>query len=194
MQVQKVVVGSESSIKLRAVKAALKAVGFDIEPIGCKAESGIPAQPIGKSLMTTGAISRAKNARRLHPDANLYIGIENGLVLEGGSSWYESGYIFQNSDRWYDPACVAVLVSGSDVPSIAFSAHFPIPRWIVERVTDKKSEMGFVIQELAGGGEKDPMKWLSHDTIPREELLAQAVHCALLEIVFPERYREPVLA
>lgn len=181
MQIRKVVVGSESAIKSRAVKAALKAIGFnDIEPVRCKVESGVSVQPFGKREMGVGARRRAVEAYKIHPDADLYIGIENGLVKEEG--------------QWFDPCCVAVFFGGRNDYTLAFSAHFPVPKWIVDRVKERQSEMGVVIQELADGGEKDPMKWFSCDTVNREALIAQAVQCALLEIVFPERYREPVRA
>lgn len=178
MDIKNVIVGTESALKLRAVEAALSALGFHVKPIGCKAESNVNVQPIGKKEMETGAINRAQHARLLHPSANLYIGIESGLVYE--------------LNRWYDSACTVVIAGNNNTPHIAFGAHFPIPVWMVMQVVRRNSGLGTIIRELAGGGEKDPMKWLSGSTILREQLLSQAVHCALVQILYAERFKEPI--
>ncbi len=172
----KVIVGSESALKLRAVAAAFDAASIkDAVVTGVAVESGVGIQPVGTRQMEDGARARARNADTVQPGADYYIGIENGLVHQ--------------NDRWFDPTCVVVRAADGR-ESTAFGAYFPIPEWMATRTLERKSELGEVVKELAGGGEKDPMKYLSQGTIPREELLSQAVHCALAPILNRGHYKE----
>ena len=173
--IEEVVVGTESALKIRAVTSVLETLGIKASIVPCKADSGAGIQPVGTRIMENGARGRVRHARELHPNANLYIGIENGLVHQ--------------NDRWFDPTCVFALTSDRR-ESIAFGAFFPIPDWMAERTLEQKSELGEIIKELAGGGEKDPMLYLSEGSVPREQLLSQAIHCALAPIFFPHRYKE----
>ena len=60
-----------------------------------------------------------------------------------------------------------------------------------EAVSNKTtSDIGIITQKLADGGEKDAMKYLSLGTVHREELLTQAIQCALAPIQFPNRYQK----
>ena len=170
----KVVVCSTSRIKLVATAKAFEALGIkDAVCVCVAAESGVGAQPGSTRNMENGARGRIRHALELKPGADYYVAIENGLV-------------YQN-DRWFDPACVVVR-NAEGRESVAFGAHFPIPTWMVERTLERKSELGVIVQELAGGGEKDPMAYLSQSTISREELLAQAVCCTLAPLLNKERY------
>lgn len=169
-------VGSESGPKLRAVHAAFVSLGYETEVLGFKAESGINQQPGNLAEMEEGAGNRALWASKECPDAQFYIGIENGLVLQNGV--------------WYDPACVIILTPEGQ-RSVAFGAFFPMPTWLAEEaLLDKTTtDVGVIVQTLAGG-EKDTMKYLSEGTVPREELLVQAIQCALVPIRFPNRYQK----
>jgi len=177
IEIHKVIVGTESALKLRAVKAAFEGLGHEVEVVPCKAESGIGIQPIGTEEMIQGASNRAEWARSgdIDQTARYCIGIENGLVQLNG--------------LWFDPTCVVIVQRGGR-RGIAFGAHFPIPRWVVDRVLDEKTELGEVVKRLAGGGEKDPMKYFSEDKIAREHLLAQAIQCALVPLLYHDRYQD----
>ena len=178
MIIQKAVVGSESALKLRAVGSALETLNIQSrEIIGCKAESGIPKQPRSKQIMKWGATNRAEHAQRLHPNAELYFGVENGLI--------------QEIEDWYSPACIVVLVGSDDTPYVSFSSFFPIPEWIVREVLAHNTELGHIVQKLADGGEKDPMSWLSKGAISREKILSQAIQCALVPILYADRFNKP---
>ena len=175
MNIQVVAVGTESELKIRAVERTFRLLDLAVQILSCRAESRVGIQPVGMRNMENGARNRVKDAKRHHPNADLYIGIENGLVHQ--------------NDRWFDPTCVFVLAR-EGWTSVAFGAFFPIPEWIVTKTLQEKTELGEVIKVLAGGGEKDPMKYLSEGTLPREELLSQAVHCALAPILFSHRYKD----
>jgi inosine/xanthosine triphosphatase len=173
----KVAVGTESAIKIRALKAAFASFGYEAEISGAKTESGVNVQPVGLDEMETGARNRAQRAKERNPEARFYVGIENGLVRQG--------------DHWYDPTCIVVLTLDAE-PSVAYGAFFPIPTWMAEQAILKKTEfdIGQIVQGLAGGGEKDAMKYLSEDTVHREQLLTQAIQCALSPIFHPKRFKK----
>lgn len=171
----KVVVGSESRIKLSAVAAALESLGItDAVCSGVTVESGVGIQPVGTGQIEDGARTRARNASILCPGADFYIGIENGIV-------------FKTSER-FDVPCVVVR-DDAGRESMALGAFFPIPIWMADRTLDRQSELGEIVKELAGGGEKDPMAYLSRGTLAREALLAQAVCCALVPLLNQDRYQ-----
>lgn len=174
--IKTVVVGTESALKIRAVKSVFEEFTQQVSILPCKASSGIGDQPLGTAVMEVGAKSRAYNAKEAHPGADLYIGIENGLV--------------QQNDRWFDPTCVVAITGDGNEESVAFGAYFPIPKWMAERTFEQESELGEIVKELADGGEKDPMKYLSGGFVLREQLLSQAVQCALTPILFSHRYSE----
>lgn len=179
MAIKKVVMGSESDSERRAVAAALKALGIDVAPIDYKIEADVSVQPQGMLQITFGAGRRMEKVRGMHPDADLCIGIESGVVHE---SW-----------GWDAVTCAVIWEHGNPFKKLAHSAHFPIPSWMVLRALSQGTDIGAVAKDLASGGEKDPMAWLSQGTVLRETLLTQALLCALVEIVYPENYREPVV-
>lgn len=72
-----IVVGTTSALKVKAVQAAFE----DATVIGVKTSSGVPEQPLEEET-EQGAKNRLSEAKRLHPDADLYIGIENGIFNE----------------------------------------------------------------------------------------------------------------
>jgi non-canonical (house-cleaning) NTP pyrophosphatase len=80
----KVVLASQSALKIEACRAAFAKVGqADIELIPVKVPSGVAEQPFGAETLT-GAFNRLSAAMKLCPKADLYIAIENGLFEEGG--------------------------------------------------------------------------------------------------------------
>jgi len=177
MVIKKVVLGSESDLKLRAVATALKSLGVHVEPVGYKTGSGVPVQPQGMEEITRGARYRMKAVQFMYSDTDLCVGIESGIVMH-------------MSQHWHNVACVAVLECKNAKTALAYSAHFPIPAWAVNRALEEKTDLGRVFQNLSSGSEKDPMRWLSNGTILREHLISQAVQCALVEILCHENYQK----
>ena len=175
MSTATVALGTESALKIRATEVAVNSVGCETKILFGKTESGVNVQPVGLEEMETGANNRASRARERNAEADFYVGIENGLVQQNG--------------RWYDPTCIVILTSSGE-SSVAFGAYFPIPTWMAEQAVLKttESDIGQIVQALAGGGEKDAMKYLSEDTISREQLLAQAIQCALVPLLRQHRY------
>ena len=172
----RVVVGTESALKLRAVESALNTLALNAVVQGRKTESGVPDQPVGFEQIQIGASSRAAEALA-YLKVDLGIGIESGLVQVDGS--------------WYDPPCVAVLTK-EGAASVAFGAFLPIPAWAVEEIRAKNTELGHVVQRRAGGGEKDPHIYFSNKSVKREQVIEQAVLCALSPIICAARYQEHI--
>ncbi|OGM31519.1 hypothetical protein A2803_02170 [Candidatus Woesebacteria bacterium RIFCSPHIGHO2_01_FULL_44_21] len=75
----KVVVGSKNPDKIKIVKDALEELHLDVEVVGVPADSGIANQPLDKKTTKRGAINRAKNAKKVMPEADLWLGLEGGL-------------------------------------------------------------------------------------------------------------------
>ena len=60
---------------------------------------------------------------------------------------------------------------------------------MVREVREQNSELGVVVQQRAGGGEKDPHKFLSKGVLDRESIIAQAVLSAFTVVINADEYR-----
>jgi len=98
----RIVLGSESVIKLEAVRRAFPEA--DVNGLSC--ESGVPPQPVGKEETERGAFNRAHAAwmtRNSHLDPPvLCIGIENGM------------YQRDSDGVWVDAAIAVILEKKPD--------------------------------------------------------------------------------
>lgn len=136
----KIVVSSQSQVKLDAVKNALTALGIEAEIIGIKVKSNVPEQPMDDETLL-GARNRAANAathaRQLAPDADLYISIENGIYT-------------QTDGRYIDKA-VVLAVAKDGTEAIAYSEGVEFPKDCVEEARRRgfdTTTVGKVMQEL----------------------------------------------
>ncbi len=172
--------GTTSALKIRAITLAyehlypgikISPVGFEIIPTDVK--SVVSNQPFGFDEMLKGAMHRAVQAQKVH-DADVGVGIESGLV--------------KVEDNWFDVPCVVVAPRLGSV-SFAFGALFPIPTRVVLAVNESRTELGHIVQVDAGGGEKDPHQWFSYGEVSRDEVVMQAILCALAPLRHPKRYK-----
>lgn len=166
-----VAVGTASALKVRAVSKALDLLypqGYELR--NGETNSGMPAQPVGLEQVFQGAYNRAQAALDAH-NADFGIGIENGLVMLDRLSW-------RVVEQWFDPPGVVIVERESEMIGRALGAFLPIPPEMVRQVREEESELGVIIQKYAGGGEKDPHKYLSGGAIDREAIITQAVLCA----------------
>ena len=108
----KVVLASTSEKKISALKKAfLEVVGLEIEPITVKALSGVNEQPINDETYE-GAFNRIEFIKAAHPDADLWMSIENGL--------------FEIDNKYYDQAVVTAEKSdGTLVMGLSDGVVFP---------------------------------------------------------------------
>jgi len=125
----KVVVASQSALKIAVCKKIIRTFRENAELVTVKTASGVPEQPFGAETQQ-GAFNRLADAKRLVPDGDLYLSIENG--------------IFREDDTYVDRAVAIAAVmtdDGKEEFRIAVSdgVVFP-PVWVEEterRGTDK---------------------------------------------------------
>lgn len=179
-----IAVGSKSPIKLRAVTVALERIrkhmldagkSFDFTLIPTDIQSVVASQPFEYYQIIKGAEHRAKASCLAHDHATHGIGIESGLVLVDAAQTY------------FDPPCIMIYERSSEHFYPAFGAFFPIPDGIVRGIRSKGSELGYEVQNRAQGGEKDPHKWFSDGLVSRDEVVEQAILCAMSPLLYPER-------
>ncbi len=169
----KIVVGTTSELKLRAVRLALAKLNIMAEIITHKAVSNVPDQPRGFQEITAGAKNRAMDSLK-NTDADMSIGIENGEVK------------INEIDQNFDFPCICVITKAGD-ESFAFGASYFVPDWMI----DDDLELGLIIQRIdPSQKEKDPVRYFSNDLIKREELLANGIACALIKILNKQKYEE----
>lgn len=82
----KLVVGSTSAIKKDATALALLRIGLKLPLLSISAPSGVNEQPFEFSETFRGAYCRALVALLKCPDANIGVGIENGLFKHNGGT------------------------------------------------------------------------------------------------------------
>ncbi len=180
-----IAIGSQSRIKIEAVKTALRRMGFVAAAVEIRTldvPSGVPVQPEGLEQTVKGARRRARTMKESLPDAYA-IGIENGIRREddGAKDW-----------------AVVVVVAPDGREFIAHSEALHLPASAVSEARRRgfaKTTVGQILAERLGGASDDP-----HSTLvgrPREEFLAAAVETALrhfLRVVSAEAPRSPAMS
>ena len=82
-----IVVASTNPVKIQAALAGFRRM-FPAEPfeaVGVAAPSGVSDQPMTDAETLRGATQRVEGARRLHPAADYWVGIEGGCDELGGA-------------------------------------------------------------------------------------------------------------
>ena len=171
----KIAIGTTSELKIRACKEALSKLGIESELLAVKAQSVVPDQPFGFEQITQGAKNRAVEALKLTENADFSIGIENGLAK------------VDEIGQWFDIPCVCIVTKEGD-ESYSFGSAYFVPDWMIDKIKEENTELGFIIQELDGEAEKDPIGYFSSGKFKREEILTQAIICALVKVIKKEKY------
>lgn len=129
----KIVLASESKVKVAAVHDAFKHHGAELVTVNVP--SGINEQPMNGETLT-GAFNRLKAAREKVPDADLYISIENG--------------IFEEHPEFVDRAIVAISRGDAD-PEVIYSEGVVFPKEAVKEAMARgldKITVGKVMAEM----------------------------------------------
>jgi hypothetical protein len=174
---RQVACGSTSAIKSAALRSQLPPT---VQVVEVNAFSMVPPQPIGKSQTERGALNRAMGARERHPEADAWIGIENGM-------WSLSDYDQVSTDPNEavpcllpgntdpvpclncDGACVVLLVNSKhglrhgDLVTWTETLPIPISRPFSEGRLGEWSEL------------KDPHAVLTNGAKPRQKFLEDAI-------------------
>lgn len=174
----RIVVGSTSILKVRAVELAIERVGVDAKVIGVDADSGVPPQPYGREQTVEGAINRARAALKACAEGDYAVGIENGLVPSGPDV--------------VDVAYVVVFVpSGHRL--VRRSVGVPAPPEIVEAaLAAKQSRTAGALEAARSGSDPaDPHRVWSKGTTDRETVLVNVLYSALLSATVHEEGVRP---
>lgn len=132
----KIIVGSQSQVKIEAVRGALKKRGIQAEVVGVKAKSNVAEQPMDDETLH-GARNRAEHARTLVADGDLYLAIENGIFTEG--------------ERFFDKAVVLAMAKDG-TETWAFSDGVEFPKAAVEEARKRGFATTTVGQVMAEQG------------------------------------------
>lgn len=152
--------GTGSELKIAAVREVFP--GVTVVPVG-DAPSGVRPQPIGKEETATGARNRAAAARAAVPDAQAWIGIENGMWPGEDQTTASSG-----SSR-VDAACIAVFFADGTECHI-WSDELLIPDGELPFPPGPNGEWSIL---------KDPHSVLTNGARPRQKFIADALRSAL---------------
>ncbi|TXT64624.1 MAG: putative non-canonical purine NTP phosphatase [Promethearchaeota archaeon] len=173
-----VCVGSLNPVKYSAVKKAFKRYYRDFNLYKIKTYSGVSNQPIGLEIILEGALNRAKQAlnylkTQKHETNQIYgVGIEAGLgeVLLAQSKYMDFQY--------------CIILDEHETITMGSGIGFEYPKNIIEQIFKQNKEIGEIIGKMAKNKnlktEKGAIGYLSHNVIVREDILTQAVICALL--------------
>lgn len=163
----KIVVGSKSKHKIAAVVEALDLCHIDASVEGVAAPSGIPEQPSGVEQTRMGASNRASNAQKAEPVADMWIGIESGLVSAYGS--------------FYDTAFVVLLLPNGLGYSAMCGGH-SVPKAYVDEAHRKgfgAFTVGSVMAEQTGCDATDGTSHITGGVVSRTDTLVQGLAIAL---------------
>jgi len=158
-----VALGSTNIIKREAVRIACATAGLDVTILGFAAASGVNAQPVGHEETLAGARNRAFAARAVCPKAEIAIGIENGLCIDG--------------EGWVDIA-VVVLLTSDGKQAILLSPSVPFPIAFVEEARARgfaTTTVGAVMAERVGSDPHDPHPFLTGGMKTRKDLLIETL-------------------
>lgn len=159
-----IVLGSTSQTKIRALRSALFCLEewAQVEVAFAFGASGVSAQPCGYEETLLGARNRAKSVRQAHPQADIALGVENGIRLNG--------------EVWEDWAIV-VAIDRHGKERIVESQAISFPTDAVEEARRRgfaQTTVGLVLHERHQCPAHDPHRFLTNGTWSREAILRDA--------------------
>lgn len=132
----KVLVGSTNPVKIEATRDAFSNYFDSVDVIGVKVDPKVPKQPIEEDTFR-GAHNRAVELKRTNDveklGAEFFVGIEGGIT--------------KRHSRWFDFGAVCVMDNQGRV-GFGTSAHFELPKRVVERLLDHGDELGDVMDTI----------------------------------------------
>jgi non-canonical (house-cleaning) NTP pyrophosphatase len=122
-----------------------------------------------------GAINRAIDALENIRDSVIAFSIENGLE--------------RILDQWCDTPFLCIKCADGR-ESTGWGMPWPLPLWVYQKVEATNCEVGEAIGPRAG---KDPMSAMSGGKITRDVIIAWGIVCAMIPIIYWERWARPVV-
>jgi adenine phosphoribosyltransferase len=156
----KIVVGSTSRVKLGAVREVFP----EALVIGETVESGVEEQPFSREHTSLGAFNRLSKIKLLHPDADCWIAIENGVF-----PW------IQGSKTHVDQAFVVQELNKQKIVMERWSRAVKIPLELVEQAQKSKLTIGrILLQRGLCSDHADPHVYLGGG-VSRRTLIVHAL-------------------
>ena len=175
--VARVVVGSTNPVKIAAVRAVLERVGSGAEVSGLAVASGVRDQPVGDDETIRGATQRAR-AVLSACDADLGVGLEGGVVDEGG---------VMRTCAW------AAVVARDGRVGTGGSLAMPLPARVAALVRDGV-ELGHAMDRVTGAQNTKhgagAVGILTAGLVDRQRAYESLVAYALAPFLAPELYDE----
>jgi inosine/xanthosine triphosphatase len=186
-----VCIGSLNPAKISAVKHAYDQYYDGISFYKINADSRVSDQPIGLKKILKGAHNRAQSALNylkdkegLDPaDQELYgVGIEAGLVKIPMAQTNYMDFQF------------CIITDKNKETTIGSGIGFEYPEFVINKIFSKETEVGEIMGKLSGNEnlkkEGGAIGFLSKNVIKRENILEEAVICALLPRINESLYSQ----
>ncbi len=170
------VVGSESRLKLLAVRRSCIESGIAADIVGRKVPHEIYATPAGY-VDTAQYACRSANAALHGVSADFSFGIRGGLVTKPHKGWF-----------FIDAICVKI--SGGATLGSWWSAPVPCPHEIFMAVTHRgmtSTTAAQVLSEYLGRKVEDPYPYISKGAYSRVDLLVAALNHVFAELIANRR-------
>ncbi len=170
----KIVIGSASQRKIKTAEKIIRQLLADqpLEISSYPARSDVPDTPYDRETFT-GALNRAQKSKDSQPEADLYIGLESGLVERYGHIYEEA---------W------AVIITKDNKHHYGYSSGLKVPDYIINKMDELKLPHGQVMAILEEELKKTPNDtWgiYSGEMISREVSLEESLRNALIQIAAP---------
>src|SRR5262249_39598953 len=151
-RIERIALGSDRAAKIMAVRAAIARnarIDFasrDANVVARAVQTGAPAMPLTDWELMKGARDRALAVRDLLREQNLaadlYVGLEGGfhsIAVDGDWHTFLRGWAY---------------ATDGERGNFGMSPSIAVPEDIVKKVIEGRRELGLLIDEVAGGGER----------------------------------------
>lgn len=171
----KVIVASKNPVKLNATKIGLQSYFKTFEVLGIGVDSHVSDQPMTNDETLNGALNRARNAYKLHPDASYWVGIEGGLERDGESLMAFAWIVFYNGEKFGKARTTSFELPQKVKELVAEGYELGIANDILFHKKNSKQKAGAV-------------GILTNNVVNRTELYKQAVQLALIPFLHSDLY------
>lgn len=177
--VDRVAVGSQNPIKIRAVTDAIQQIWPDAMCTGCQVDSGVSAQPTNEDEAIRGAVNRAMCAsRKLRTDWG--VGLE-GYTVDTAHGMFLAAWVAVV--RREQPAADTALQIG-----LGSGGRILVPEFLAERIRhggELGPLMDQVTSQLNTKHQQGAIGILTNGLVDRQEALRYGVLYALARFVSP---------
>lgn len=176
---KKVVVASKNPVKINSARLGMQKilpnVHFDVN--GCDVPSEVSDQPMTSQETWRGAYNRAKNAKKLIPEANFWVGMEGGIDKD------EEG-------RMIAFAWMCIIDENDNIGKGQTGVFYLPPK--VQKLVEEGIELGYandqVFNEVGSKQKGGAVGSLTNTALGRTEYYEQAMILAMIPLVNPLLY------